>query len=151
MEAMRGNERRIYPGVILGTGAMLGDYVIIGEPPRGYAPGELQTILGSAAIVRSHTVIYAGNTIGDHFETGHGVMLRESNMIGNRVSIGSHSVVEHHVNIGDGVRIHSNVFIPEFTILEEGAWVGPCVTFTNALYPLSPGAKQNTPLTSACR
>ena len=44
--------------------------------------------------------------------------------------------------IADRVRIHSNVFIPEFSILEEGAWVGPGVVFTNALYPLSPDAKK---------
>jgi len=58
------------------------------------------------------------------------------------VSIGSHSVVEHHVTIADRVRIHSNVFIPEYSILDEGAWIGPCVVFTNALYPLSPDAKK---------
>ena len=54
------------------------------------------------------------------------------------MSIGSHSVVEHHVVIGDGVRIHSGAFIPEFSVLEEGAWIGPHVAFTNALYPLAP-------------
>ncbi len=58
------------------------------------------------------------------------------------MSIGSHSVVEHHVTIADRVRIHSNVFIPEYSVLDEGAWIGPCVVFTNALYPLSPDAKR---------
>jgi acetyltransferase-like isoleucine patch superfamily enzyme len=88
-------------------------------------------------VLRSHTVIYAGNLIGDGFQTGHGVLVREDNRIGNDVSIGSHSVVEHHVEIGDGVRIHSNTFIPEFSLLEEDCWIGPNVTVTNARYPRS--------------
>ncbi len=70
-------------------------------------------------------------------------MIRELNQIGDNVSIGTHSVIEHHVQIDDNVRVHSNAFIPEFSILEEGAWVGPNVVFTNALYPLSPQAKSN--------
>src|SRR4029079_12027216 len=76
-------------------------------------------------------------------QTGHGVMVREGNEIGSDVSIGTHSIVEHHVVIGDHVRIHSNAFIPEYTVLEEGAWIGPSVTLTNARYPMSRDAKAN--------
>jgi acetyltransferase-like isoleucine patch superfamily enzyme len=137
----------IYPNVSLGEGAVIGPYVVIGEPPRGGrlkpSAGELATVIGPAAVIRSHTVIYAGNVIGARFQTGHGALLRECNQIGDDVSIGSHSIIEHHVTLGHRVRIHSNVFIPEYSLLEEGAWVGPCVVFTNALYPLSPDAKRN--------
>ena len=122
----------IHPNVSIGDGAVIGPFVVIGEPPRGAASGELATVIGSGAIIRSHTVIYAGNIIGVRFQTGHGALIRELNRIGDDVSIGSHSVIEHHVMIADRVRIHSNVFIPEFSILEEGAWVGPGVVFTNA-------------------
>ncbi len=132
-----GTDRLVYPNVTLGEGAVLGLYVVIGEPPRGIAAGDLPTVIGPAAVLRSHTVIYAGNVIGARFQTGHGVLIRESNEIGDDVSIGSHSIIEHHVWIGARVRVHSNVFIPEFSILEEGAWVGPCVVFTNAPYPQS--------------
>jgi acetyltransferase-like isoleucine patch superfamily enzyme len=69
------------------------------------------------------------------------VNIRESNRIGDNVSIGTLSVVEHHVEIADNVRIHTQVFIPEFSVLEEGCWIGPNVVFTNAKYPLSPGVK----------
>ena len=70
-------------------------------------------------------------------------MIRENNKIGNDVSISSHSVIEHHVHLGDEVRIHTNVFIPEYSILEGGSWVGPNVVFTNARYPLSRNVKEN--------
>lgn len=98
-------------------------------------------MIGDNALIRSHTVIYGGNVIGDNFQTGHGVLIREENRIGDNVSIGSHSVVEHHVRIGNGVRTHSQVFVPEFTVLEDGCWIGPNVVLTNARYPLSKGAK----------
>ncbi len=133
----------IYPNVHFGVDAQIGEYVLLGAPPQGYAPGQLATFLGDRVLLRSHTVVYAGNRIGDDFQTGHGVLIREDNRIGHRVSVGSHSVVEHQVLIGDEVRIHSNVFVPEFTVLEPGCWLGPGVVLTNARYPLSPGAKHD--------
>jgi len=138
-----GEEYRIYPNVHLGAGAQIGEYAIIGIPPRGSKAGELETRIGESAIIRSHTVIYAGNVIGSNFQSGHGALIRELNEIGNNVSIGSHSIIEHRVRIGNNVRIHSDVFIPEYSVLEDGSWVGPNVVFTNALYPLSRGVKAN--------
>jgi acetyltransferase-like isoleucine patch superfamily enzyme len=134
---------RIYPSVEIGENADIGDFVIIGVPPRDKGPGELKTVIGRSAVIRSHTVIYAGNIIGDNLQTGHGAMIRECNEIGHHVSIGSHTVIEHHVKIEDRVRIHSQAFIPEYSRLEQGCWIGPSVVFTNARYPLSPEAKRN--------
>ncbi|MCD6399999.1 transferase [candidate division WOR-3 bacterium] len=134
---------KIYKNVNIGEGAVIEDFVIIGEPPRGRKPGELKTVIGKNATIRSHTVIYAGNVIGDNFQTGHHVMIREENKIGNNVSIGTNSVVEHHVHIEDNVRVHSQAFIPEETTLEAGCWIGPNVVITNARYPLSPGVKSS--------
>ncbi len=139
----RNLEFRIYPNVKLGNNATVGDYSIIGEPPRGKKPGELETRIGARAVIRSHTIIYAGNVIGDDFQTGHGALVREENKIGNNVSIGSHSIVEHHVSIGNNARLHSNVFVPEFSVLEDDCWLGPNVVVTNARYPQSRGAKEN--------
>jgi acetyltransferase-like isoleucine patch superfamily enzyme len=133
---------KIFAGVVIGDGSVVEDYCIIGAPPRGKKPGELETTIGRRAILRSHTVIYAGNRIGENFQTGNKVNIRESNEIGNNVSIGTLSVVEHHIRIGNGVRMHSQVFVPEFTVIEDDAWLGPNVVLTNAKYPLSPGVKE---------
>ena len=132
----------IYPNVKIGKNAQIGNYCIIGLPPKGKRAGELKTVIGDNVIVRSHTVIYAGNKIGDFFQTGHFVMIREMNKIGNHVSIGTHSIIEHHVKIADKVRIHSAVFVPELSILREGCWIGPNVTLTNAIHPLCPQVKK---------
>jgi acetyltransferase-like isoleucine patch superfamily enzyme len=135
-------EFRIHPNVHFGADANIGEFCIIGQPPRGKHAGDLETRIGARAVIRSHTVIYAGNIIGDDFQTGHGALVREENQIGNNVSIGSHTIVEHHVTIGDNVRLHSNVFVPEFSVLEDDCWLGPNVVVTNARYPRSRNVKE---------
>jgi acetyltransferase-like isoleucine patch superfamily enzyme len=137
------NNYRIYPGVQLGAHLIIEDYCVIGVPPRDVAQGELKTVLGSEALLRSHTVIYAGNVIGNGFQTGNKVNIRELNRIGDNVSVGTLSVIEHHVEIGNNVRIHSQAFIPELSIIEDDAWIGPNVVLTNAKYPLSLGVKES--------
>jgi acetyltransferase-like isoleucine patch superfamily enzyme len=137
------NNYRIYLGVQLGPQSIIEDYCVIGAPPRGASEGEMETILGSEAYLRTHTVIYAGNVIGNGFQTGNKVNIREWNRIGDNVSVGTLSVIEHHVEIGNNVRIHSQAFIPEFSVLEDDAWIGPNVVLTNAKYPLSRGVKES--------
>lgn len=134
---------RVYRGVELGADSIVEDYCIIGVAPQGQKEGDLETVIGFGARIRSHTVIYAGNQIGKNFQTGNKVNIRELNEMGNNVSIGTLSVIEHHVRIGDDVRIHSQVFVPEYSVLDDGAWLGPNAVLTNAKYPLSPGAKDN--------
>jgi acetyltransferase-like isoleucine patch superfamily enzyme len=132
----------IYPNVILPKDAEVDDFVILGKPPRGKKPGELELSFGAGCVIRSHTVIYAGNKIGARFQTGHGVLVREENIIGDDVSIGTQSVVEHHVTIGNGVRLHTRVFVPEYSVLGDNCWLGPGVMVTNARYPRSEGVKE---------
>jgi len=133
---------KIYPNVQLEDPAMVEDFCVIGVPARHPEPGGTSTSIGSGSWIRSHTVIYAGNTIGRGFVTGNKVNIRECNQIGDDVSIGTLSIVEHHIRIGHRVRIHSQAFIPEFSILEDDCWIGPHVVLTNAKYPLSLLAKQ---------
>jgi acetyltransferase-like isoleucine patch superfamily enzyme len=131
-----------YPEVIIDDASLTaGEFVIIGVPPRGQEPGALPTRIGARAMIRSHTVIYAGTVIGDDLQTGHGVLIRENNRIGHRVSLGSHSVVERDVRIDDDVRIHSNGFVSEYSVLEAGCAIGPGAVLANARYPWSSNAK----------
>jgi len=132
---------RIFKNVELGENVVVEDFVIIGVPPKGKKEGELKTVIGSNSVIRSHTVVYAGNVIGEGFQTGNHASIREENVIGNDVSVGTKSVVEFKTRIGDGVRIHSQAFIPEYSELKQGCWVGPNVVLTNAPYPKSLRAK----------
>ena len=131
----------IHPNVVFEGDVIVDDFVVIGLPASNHGNEPPKTRVGEGARIRSHTVIYAGNQIGKNFSTGHHAMLREDNEVGDDVSIGSYSNVEHHVKIENRVRLHTGVFVPEYSILAHDAWLGPRVTLTNARYPKSPGAK----------
>ncbi len=132
----------VYDKVSLGYKCVVEDFVLLGVLPLITEHHALETRIGPEAHIRSHSVIYAGNVIGSNFSTGHSVLIRESNILGDQVSVGTHTVIEHHVRLGNDVRIHSNAFIPEYSIIEDGAWIGPNVVFTNARYPRSRGVKK---------
>ena len=134
---------KLFGNVRMGANVVIEDFVIIGKPPAGAQDGEFETVIGDNAVIRSHTVIYAGNVIGAGFQTGHHVTIREHNVIGDEVSVGTGSVIEHHVSIADRVRIHSQAFVCEYSCLEERAWVGPNAVLTNAKYPQYAGVKEN--------
>ena len=132
----------IHPGVRLGERVIIEDFCLIGVP-SGRANNPQETLIGDDAVIRSFTVIYAGNVIGARFRTGNKANIRENNTIGDDVSIGTLSVVEHHVRIGNGVRIHTQAFVPEYSVLEDECWVGPQAVLTNARFPRSPGVGEN--------
>jgi len=104
---------------------------------------KLKYKIGKNPVIREPTIIYPDNIIGDNFQTGHFVVIRQNNKIGNNVSIGIHSDVAFNVIIEDNVRIHSKCFIPEFSIIKKNAWLGPNVVFTNDKYPGSREGKSN--------
>jgi len=93
--------------------------------------------IGPESIIRSHTVIYADCKLGARLQTGHGVLIRENNCIGDDVSIGSHTVLEPGNRIRNNVRIHSNCFLSN-VLLEHDVWIGPNVVFTDDPHPPCP-------------
>lgn len=131
----------IYPQVVFDSSCQFDPFCLIGVPFSEEVLPSL--VLGKKGVFRSHTVLYLGSVFGDNCQTGHYVLVRQNCQIGNHVSIGSSSVIEHEVKIGEGVRIHSQAFIPEFSLIEEFAWIGPRVVFTNAKYPRSPNVRQS--------
>ena len=133
---------KCYDHVTLGENVTIEDYAIIGKPYNDSEPPPL-TIIGDNAIIRSHTVIYAGTVIGNNFQCGHHVLIRNDCQIGVGVSIGSGSVLEHHIQLEEAVRIHSQAFICEYSIIKHHAWVGPNVVFTNSKYPQYEASKDH--------
>lgn len=133
---------KIHKNVFLGKNCVIEDLCEVGRPPRGKKEGELQTIIGDNAIVRTGTIIYAGTRIGNNFQTGHNVLIREDNQIGNNVSIGTNSAIEVDNVIGNDVRIHSLCFM-EKVIIEDSVFIGPHVAFFDDPHP-------NIPRGSSC-
>jgi len=133
-----GSESIIYDNVNLGLNCDIGSNCIIGiSPSKTYLPVHI----GDDAKIRAGTYIYEGNRIGINFQTGNKTNIRENNKIGHNVSIGTLSVIEYKVVIEDDVRIHSQVFVPEFSLIKKGSFIGPNVVLTNAKYPLSKNVK----------
>ena len=127
----------IHPNVEVGAGTIVEDGATVGQPPRGRAPGELPTRIGAGGVIRSGTVIYAGTTIGDGFNSGHGAMIREDNHIGDGCSVGTNATLEAGNRVGNGTRIHSQCFLEHVT-LGERVFLGPGVVFTDDPHPICP-------------
>lgn len=136
---------KLYQGVQVGSNVHIGDYAVLGVPFGGRPLGELKTIIGHGAVIRSHTLIYAGTIIGDQFTAHHSVTIYQHTEIGYKVNIGPHSVLGAHVSIGNDVLIQSNVFIAEHSTLQEGCWIGPNVVLANTLYPEPAAAGEALP------
>lgn len=107
--------------------------VIVGYP-LAHRPDD-PIVLGSAARLRSGTVLYDASRIGARFETGHGVVVREDCDIGDGVCVWSNTVVDYGCRIGHRVKIHANCYIAQFTQLEDDVFLAPGVTIANDLYP----------------
>ncbi len=131
---------KIYPNVKLGKNVDIDDYCIIGRPPRGCKPGELEVVIGDHSVIRGFTTIYAGVKIGNNFQTCHVVLIREDNIIGDNVSIGTNSVLEYGNRIGDNSRIHSGCFL-ELVTIKNNVFVAPNVVFTDDPHPPCPKYK----------
>lgn len=129
------------PGVRLGAGSVVGPYSTLGEPTADYydtaewPQGEL--VIGANARIRSHAVVYLGSVIGESFECGHRVTIREGADIGAQVRVGTLSDIQGDCHIGDYVRFHSNVHIGMKSVVKDYVWIFPYVVLTNDPHPPS--------------
>jgi acetyltransferase-like isoleucine patch superfamily enzyme len=121
----------------VGPDAQIFEPVTLGFPSRENLSrkGFRGTTIGKNAILRSGTIIYCDVCIGDDFQTGHNVMIREKTRIGNRVAIGTATVIEGHTIIGDNVNLQSLVYIPTETCIGNQVFIGPNTVLTNDRYP----------------
>lgn len=121
--------------VQLGKGCRVDPGVVLGYPPeRLDDPGP--ALIGDHARIRQGSVIYAATQIGRHLDTGHNVVIREENRIGDHFSIWNNSTVDYGCRIGQRVKVHSNVYLAQFTTLEDDVFLGPGVTCTNDPHPV---------------
>jgi len=125
----------------VGENARIFEPVTIGFPSRENMDktGFTGSIIGKNATLRSGTIIYCDVIIGDDFQTGHNVMIREKTRIGNHVAIGTSTVIDGKVTIGNNVSIQSMVYIPTDTRIGNHVFIGPNTVLTNDRYPPSYG------------
>jgi acetyltransferase-like isoleucine patch superfamily enzyme len=126
--------------IFIGSGAVVDPTAKLGErPARSIA--DLMLRIGEGACIRSGSVIYAGSTIGVHFSTGHNVVIREENHIGDHVSVWGNSTVDYGCTIGNNVKIHTCVYVAQFTVVEDDVFLAPGVIIANDPHPGCPRAR----------
>ena len=131
----------IRDNVIIRRGTYIGPNCIIGEhlsdyyKKKDYTNPQLE--IGANSLIRSGTVIYAGCNIGEKFQTGHNVTVREYADIGSHVSLGTLSDVQGYCTIGNYSRLHSNVHIGQKSKIGDYVWIFPYVVLTNDPTPPS--------------
>jgi len=107
--------------------------------------------IGAHAVVRAFSVIYAGSRIGSHLETGHGAVIREENQIGDHLSIWNNSTIDYGCVIGSNVKIHTGVYVAQFTTIEDEAFLAPGVMIANDRHPVCPDCLQGPTIKRGAR
>lgn len=125
----------ISDGSTIGARCILGEYLVDFYKER-INKGHSLTI-GSNSLIRSETIIYGDNVLGDHLQTGHRVTIREQSKIGSHVRIGTLSDIQGYCEIQDYVNLHSNVHIGQKSVVKKYAWIFPYVVLTNDPNPPS--------------
>lgn len=125
--------------LIIGSGHQIEPTCIVGYRP-GRPIADLTLRLGKDCTLRSGTIIYYGTTIGDGLQTGHNVVIREENVIGDHVSIWTGSYIDYQCKIGSHVRIHCGCYICQYTTVEDEVFLAPGVKLANDVYPLQEDA-----------
>jgi len=125
----------IKKGSYIGVRCVLGEYLMDFYFDRINKVHPL--VIGENALIRSDTIVYGETTIGNNFQTGHRVTIRERSTIGNNVRIGTLSDIQEDCSIGNYVSLHSNVFVGEKSVIKDYAWIFPHVILTNDPTPPS--------------
>ncbi|HOX31141.1 MAG TPA: hypothetical protein PLB91_02350 [Spirochaetales bacterium] len=136
----------IHANCHVGSNCNIGPYSTIGEPCSSYyaCPDEYvfpETRIDSGSLIRSHAVIYASVIIGEHFQCGHRVTIREETIIGRHVRIGTLSDIQGYCSIGSYVSLHSSVHVGQKSTIEDFVWIYPYTVLTND--PTPPSATLN--------
>jgi acetyltransferase-like isoleucine patch superfamily enzyme len=145
----------VYSNVEIGEDSFIGPNCIIGEPPSDFYKNAENYenppfIIGKNSIIRSHSILYAGSQIGESFQTGHHVTIRERTKIGKNCSVGTYGDIQGHVQIGDYCRFHSSVHISQYTVIKNYVFIFPNVVLTNDPHPPSDTCIQGPTLEDYC-
>jgi acetyltransferase-like isoleucine patch superfamily enzyme len=122
-------------GSFIGARSILGEYLMDFYKDKTNKVHPL--IIGENALIRTENVIYGDTVIGNNFQSGHKVTIREKTKIGNNARVGTLSDIQHHCHIGNYVNIHSNCFIGEESKINDYVWIFPHVVLTNDPTPPS--------------
>lgn len=136
-----GDNTIIYDNVVIGDNSIIANNCVIGEPLHNYYFNESyrnpETIIGINALIRSHTIIYAGSKFGKNLTTGHNVTIREESIIGDYCQFGSYNDIQGFCELGNYTRCQSFVNIGQRSKIGNYNFFYPNVVLTNDPTPPS--------------
>jgi acetyltransferase-like isoleucine patch superfamily enzyme len=131
----------IKENVNIGDNTFIGANCILGEFLMDFYQDRINKqhplSIGSGCLIRSGSIFYGGCTIGEHFQCGHHVSVRENSTIGCHTSVGTLGDIQGNCEIGEYVHLHSNVFVAPHTIIGNYCWIFGGVVITNDPTPPS--------------
>ena len=134
----------------LGTGCQVDPSALLGHPTGRRI--ELRPVrIGVGAHIRSGTVIYASVDIGVGFETGHNVVIREETKIGDDCTVWNNSTIDYGCVVGSRVKVHCNVYVAQYTVLEDDVFLAPGVMIANDPHPICTKCMQGPTIRAGAR
>lgn len=131
----------IRSNVRIGKNSRVGARCILGEYLQDFyaecQEKEHPLVIGANALIRSETIIYGDTEIGEDFQSGHRVTIRECTKIGDHVRIGTLSDIQGYCTLEDYAHLHSNVHVGQKSVIRRYAWLFPYVVLTNDPQPPS--------------
>ncbi len=82
-------------------------------------------------------VIDKGAQIGDNTRIWHFSHVMPKAVVGKSCNIGQNVFIDNNVTIGNGVKIQNNVSVYNGVVVEDDAFLGPSMVFTNVINPRS--------------
>ena len=125
----------LHDNVSIGDDVRIGSHCILGEPSADGKTDEL--VIGDRSLIRSHSIFYLCSRFGADLRTGHRVTVREHIVAGEGMQIGTLSDLQGFTEFGDFVRLHSNVFVAQFSKIADYVFLFPGVLLTNDPHPPS--------------
>lgn len=136
-----GDNVRLYDNVTIGDNCTICNDCVLGEPVADYYEQSNYinpaTHVGPNSLLRSHSIVYAGSSLGEYFSSGHRVTVRESFFCGKYVRIGTNCDIQNNVRIENNSWLHSGIFVPAKTHIGKYVMIYPHVVFTDDPYPPS--------------
>ncbi len=127
----------VHPGTVLGEGARVLEYAVVGKQPSLGASSTAKreplppAVIGDGTVVSTGAIVFAGSTVGANCVVGDQSCIRERVTLADGCILGRGSLIENDTTVGRGTRIQADAYITAYSTLEEDVFVAPCVVTTN--------------------
>lgn len=120
--------------VVIGANCVLGIEAGGNKRMRKVSQNNNQLIIKNGVRIGSTVSIYSGTHISENAFIGDQASIRENVFIGEGTVIGRAAIVELNTKIGKNCTIQTLAYVTGDTTLEDGVFIGPCVSMSNDKY-----------------